>query len=66
MPHCGNHERKLVEEFDRQVMDVIQVGARSMQNFDLLTEAFGGQTTQPDSCSKRESTCLRKTIRRNG
>ena len=33
-----------MEEFDRRV-DVIQVGARNMQNFDLLTEL--GQTRKP-------------------
>lgn len=35
---------KLVEEFDRRV-DIIQVGARNMQNFDLLKEL--GQTSKP-------------------
>lgn len=35
---------KLVEEFDRRV-DVIQVGARNMQNFDLLQEL--GNTQKP-------------------
>ena len=34
----------LVEEFDRRV-DVIQVGARNMQNFDLLREL--GKTRKP-------------------
>jgi len=45
MPICTEiMSPKLVEEFDRRV-DVIQVGARNMQNFDLLTEL--GQTKQP-------------------
>lgn len=35
---------KLVEEFDRRV-DIIQVGARNMQNFDLLKEL--GKTSKP-------------------
>ena len=38
MPICTEiMSPKLVEEFDRRV-DVIQVGARNMQNFDLLTD----------------------------
>ena len=45
MPICTEiMSPKLVEEFDRRV-DVIQVGARNMQNFDLLTEL--GQTHKP-------------------
>ena len=45
MPICTEiMSPKLVEEFDRRV-DVIQVGARNMQNFDLLTEL--GQTRKP-------------------
>lgn len=45
MPICTEiMSPKLVEEFDRRV-DVIQVGARNMQNFDLLTEL--GQTKKP-------------------
>ena len=45
MPICTEiMSPKLVEEFDRRV-DVIQVGARNMQNFDLLTEL--GQTRRP-------------------
>ena len=40
----GDEPTRLVEEFDRRV-DVIQVGARNMQNFDLLTEL--GQTRKP-------------------
>ena len=45
MPICTEiMSPKLVEEFDRRV-DIIQVGARNMQNFDLLTEL--GQTRKP-------------------
>ena len=45
MPICTEiMSPKLVEEFGRRV-DVIQVGARNMQNFDLLTEL--GQTKKP-------------------
>ena len=45
MPICTEiMSPKLVEEFDQRV-DVIQVGARNMQNFDLLTEL--GQTKKP-------------------
>lgn len=45
MPICTEiMSPKLVEEFDRRV-DIIQVGARNMQNFDLLTEL--GKTRKP-------------------
>ena len=45
MPICTEiMSPQLVEEFDRRV-DIIQVGARNMQNFDLLTEL--GQTRKP-------------------
>ncbi len=45
MPICTEiMSPKLVEEFYRRV-DIIQVGARNMQNFDLLTEL--GQTRKP-------------------
>ena len=45
MPICTEiMSPKLVEEFDRRV-DVIQVGARNMQNFDLLKEL--GKTKKP-------------------
>ena len=45
MPICTEiMSPQLVEEFDRRV-DIIQVGARNMQNFDLLTEL--GKTRKP-------------------
>ena len=45
MPICTEiMSPKLVEEFDRRV-DVIQVGARNMQNFDLLKEV--GKMSKP-------------------
>ena len=45
MPICTEiMSPKMVEEYDRRV-DIIQVGARNMQNFDLLTEL--GQTRKP-------------------
>ena len=56
MPICTEiMSPHLVEEFDRRV-DVIQVGARNMQNFDLLTEL---ERRASPSCSS--AACARRS-----
>ena len=62
MPICTEiMSPKLVEEFDRRV-DVIQVGARNMQNFDLLTEL--GQTRKPILLKRGLSATLNEWLMR--
>lgn len=48
-----------IEIFERDV-DVIQVGARNMQNFDLLNEL--GKTTKPIHIKKRIISNYRRMV----